>query len=40
MAVLRCLVCSLLLLEVGSRPAGRYGLFDMIGNVEEWVADW
>lgn len=27
-------------LEVGSRPAGRYGLFDMIGNAEEWVADW
>lgn len=27
-------------LEVGSRPAGRYGLFDMAGNAEEWVADW
>ena len=27
-------------LEVGSRPAGRYGLFDMIGNAEEWVSDW
>lgn len=27
-------------LEVGSRPAGRYGLFDMMGNAEEWVADW
>ena len=27
-------------LEVGSRPAGRYGLFDMIGNAEEWTADW
>ena len=26
--------------EVGSRPAGRYGLFDMVGNAEEWVADW
>ncbi len=27
-------------LEVGSRPAGRYGLYDMVGNAEEWVADW
>ena len=27
-------------LEVGGKPAGRYGLYDMIGNVEEWVADW
>ncbi len=27
-------------LEVGSKPAGRYGLFDMVGNAEEWVADW
>ncbi|MCB9507524.1 MAG: formylglycine-generating enzyme family protein [Myxococcales bacterium] len=26
--------------EVGSRPAGRYGLYDMVGNAEEWVADW
>jgi formylglycine-generating enzyme required for sulfatase activity len=26
--------------EVGQRPAGRYGLYDMIGNAEEWVADW
>ncbi len=25
---------------VGTRPAGRYGLYDMIGNVEEWVYDW
>jgi formylglycine-generating enzyme required for sulfatase activity len=27
-------------LEVGSRPAGVYGLFDMVGNVWEWVYDW
>jgi formylglycine-generating enzyme len=27
-------------LAVRSRPAGRYGLFDMAGNAEEWVADW
>jgi|GEM_PF-708161 len=27
-------------LTVGSRPAGRYGLFDMVGNAQEWVADW
>ncbi len=26
--------------EVGSRPAGRYGLFDMAGNAHEWVNDW
>jgi sulfatase modifying factor 1 len=26
--------------EVGARPAGRYGLYDMMGNAEEWVADW
>ncbi|MBV6493573.1 MAG: Hercynine oxygenase [Turneriella sp.] len=26
--------------EVGSRPAGRYGLFDMAGNAQEWVSDW
>jgi len=24
----------------GSRPAGHYGLYDMVGNAEEWVADW
>ena len=27
-------------LAVCSRPASRYGLCDMIGNAEEWVADW
>ncbi|MEE2757908.1 MAG: SUMF1/EgtB/PvdO family nonheme iron enzyme [Myxococcota bacterium] len=27
-------------LVVKSRPAGRYGLYDMIGNAEEWTADW
>ncbi|MFT6399451.1 MAG: sulfatase activating formylglycine-generating enzyme [Bradymonadia bacterium] len=26
--------------EVASRPAGRYGLFDLSGNAEEWVNDW
>lgn len=25
---------------VGSRPSERYGLFDMGGNAQEWVADW
>lgn len=28
------------LFKVASRPAGRYGLFDMVGNVQEWVWDW
>lgn len=27
-------------LPVRSRPAGAYGLYDMMGNAEEWVADW
>jgi formylglycine-generating enzyme required for sulfatase activity len=27
-------------LEVCSREPGRYGLCDMVGNAEEWVADW
>ncbi|HRP68764.1 MAG TPA: SUMF1/EgtB/PvdO family nonheme iron enzyme [Turneriella sp.] len=26
--------------EVGSRPIGRYGLYDMAGNAQEWVSDW
>jgi formylglycine-generating enzyme len=30
---------SLRTAKVGSRPAGYYGLFDMAGNVHEWVYD-
>lgn len=26
--------------EVCSRPEGRYGTCDLVGNAEEWVADW
>lgn len=25
---------------VGSRPAGKFGLYDMTGNAHEWVSDW
>jgi sulfatase modifying factor 1 len=27
-------------LEVGSRPPGRYGIYDLVGNAEEWALDW
>jgi formylglycine-generating enzyme len=27
-------------LPVKSKPSGRYGLYDMIGNAEEWTSDW
>ena len=26
--------------DVGSKAAYRYGLYDMAGNAQEWVADW
>ena len=28
------------LAPVGSFPANRYGMFDIVGNISEWCADW